>query len=182
MKKIDLIHTTILIVAILAGYSALQYIIYVLSSVAYVSDLYYLRNQSLAYYLIMAALFAAVCIILIRNGRKYSALLLKDEPEGSWDEAMQWQLDRTNILLVLFIGMGLYTLIQSIPYVISDFFDFFRDKVGPRVFKEDGSRKGNFIIELLHTTIGAFLIYAAPALTNFINKKVAGRLDSDPQL
>ena len=30
MKKVDLIHTTILIVGILAGYSALQYFFYLL--------------------------------------------------------------------------------------------------------------------------------------------------------
>ena len=35
--------------------------------------------------------------------------------------------------------------------------------------------------ELLRVTIGAFLMYAAPTLANFIEKTIAARLDSASQ-
>lgn len=181
MKKIDLVHTTILIVAILAGYSALEYIFYLLSNIASAGEFYYLRGQSwgkLTYYLVMAVLFAATAVILVRNGRKYAGAILRDEPEGSWEDAAQLQLDRSNIILVLIIGMGLYTLIQSIPYALNHLYEIFKDKVGSELLKDENPDRGILAVEILRVTIGAFLIYAAPALTNFINKNIAVRLDS----
>lgn len=178
MKKIDLIHTAILVVALLSGYSALHYLFYLLSSLAYIGDAYYATRQFTersVYDLIMIVLFSTACVTLVRNGRKYAGLLLKDEPEGSWEDASKWDLDRRNIILVLFIGMGLYTLIQAIPYVISDFYDIFSKTVAADLLKQESTKKDSLIVELLRATIGAFLIYSAPNLTNFIENTIAVR-------
>ena len=186
MKKADLLHTTILIVAILSGYSALQYAIFLLSSFAYAGDLYRfqsLTTQRFVYELLMVVLFSAACVILVRNGRKYAAALLKeeeDEAEAFVDDAVEWQLDRRNIIFVFFIGMGLYTLIQYVPSAVADFFEIFSDKVGAGWLKNPGG-KPTLLLDLLRITIGAFLIYASPSLTNFIEKSIAVRLDSTSQ-
>jgi CRISPR/Cas system-associated protein Cas7 (RAMP superfamily) len=87
-------------------------------------------------------------------------------------------LDRSNIILVLIIGMGLYTLIQSIPFALNDLYEIFRDKIAAEFVKEERPKRGILAVELLRVTIGAFLIYAAPSLTKFINKNIAVRLDS----
>lgn len=178
MKKIDLIHTTILIVAVLAGYSALEHLFYLLASVAYSAGPY-LYFERLLYDALMVVLFSVAGGILVRNGRKYAGQILKDEPEGSWEEAARLPLDRRNLLLVLFIGLGLYTLIQAAPYVISDLFELYRDKVNPSVLKEGRPKTGSLLIELLRTTIGVFLIYAAPTLTDFVIKKIAVRAEGE---
>jgi len=180
MKKIDLIHTTILIVAIMAGYSAITTFIYLLSSIAYAGDTEYrhLSLTMLTYPLIATGLFSAACIILIRNARRYSKLLLRDEPEGSWEDASKWDLDRQSILLVLFIGIGLHTLIQSAPLVLSDAYMLFKNKVSNDLLRtENPPKASDLIIQLLRVTIGTFLVYAAPNLTNFIEKNIATRLD-----
>jgi hypothetical protein len=183
MKKIDLIHTTVLIVGILAGFSAIEYIFYFLSSLVYAGDAYYLRNPAasrMLYYLVMAILFSVACIVLVRNARKYALFLLKDEPEASWEDDSQWQLDRKNILLVLFIGIGLYTLIQSTPYALNDLFELFRNKISADPLKDSMHKSAGLAIELLRVTIGAFLVYAAPALTRSLEKNISGRLDNQP--
>ncbi len=150
------------------------------------------------YQLIPPILFSVACVLLIRNGRKYTAALLRmaqrediEEEEGdakaappdeaTGDNPIEWQLDRRNIVFVLFVGMGLYTLIQSSPYVIVDVFGLFRDKVGADALRQGSPGRASLIIELLRVTIGAFLVYAAPALTNFIDKTIAVRLDSTSQ-
>jgi len=182
MKKIDLIHTTILIVAILAGYSALEYLFLLLSSLAYLGQVYYATSQfteKSAYYLIMIVLFSMTCILLVKNARKYAHILLKDEPEASWEDAPKWELDRRNIILVLFLGLGLYTMVQAIPYAISDFYDIFSKAIDSRELKQESTQKEALIIQLLRVTVGAFLIYTAPALTKFIDKTIAVRLDAD---
>jgi len=122
--------------------------------------------------LLMIALYTAACIILVNNGRKYTGMILKDEPEGSWEDASEWDLDRRNIILVLFIGMGLYTLIQSIPHAVNGLYEIFAQKVDADIYKHENLRKDSLVIELLKTTIGAVLIYGAPTLTNFIEKHV----------
>lgn len=173
MKKIDLVHTTILIVAILTGYSAVIYLIMALSAIADLSDLLYLRNsigQRLTYYLVIAALFAIACGILLKNGQKYAVALLKDEPSGSWDDAVLWQLDQEHLLRILFIGMGMYTLIQSIPFALDELFELFKDKIHPDPLKTMGNQKSSIAVELIRIVFGAFLLYAAPALTRLFHK------------
>src|ERR1700754_3976576 len=172
MKKLDLIHTTVLIVAIFAGYAALQYFISFLSSLAYVLEVYYMDTQLIErflYNLILIASFSAVCILLIKNGRRYTTTLLKYDPEMDWDNEILWQLDRKTMIFVVFIGIGLYMLVHSIPYTISYFIDLFRSKVGGEPGKEATARSG-FIIQLLQVSLSIFLIYSAPTLTNFIEK------------
>jgi hypothetical protein len=90
-------------------------------------------------------------------------------------------LDRRNIVFALIIGIGLYTLIQAAPYVIVHLFELFRNKVGPDMFRQGSPGKTNLIVQLLQVTIGAFLVYAAPTLTNFIDKTIAVRLDGESQ-
>ena len=60
-QKIDLLHTTLLIVAILAGYSALNFLFYLLSSaLAYGGSTYYGRSsETLFYELLMCILYSA---------------------------------------------------------------------------------------------------------------------------
>lgn len=180
MKKADLLHTTILIVAILSGYSALQYAIYLLSSLAYTGE-HIMPGATILYDLLIALLFSAACIILVRNSQKYTAVLLKEEDETQGENTLEWQLELRNFIFVLFIGLGLYTLIQSVPYVFAELFELFRNRISSDMFKRDPTGKINLIVELLRVTIGAFLIYAAPSLTNFIDKKIVVRLDSASQ-
>jgi hypothetical protein len=178
MKKIDLVHTTILIVAILAGYQSIQYVIGLLSAVAFAAeaDMFRRATSQFVYTMILAISFAVLCVILVKNGRKYATLLLKDDPEASWEDAPKWDLDRRNILFALLIGIGLYSLMQTIPNLLNDFYTVFSDKVGSNM--EASSRKDALIIELLKSLIGFLLIYTAPTLTNIIEKTIAVRLDT----
>jgi hypothetical protein len=214
MKKADLLHTTILVLAILAGYSAMQGVLYFLTYVTFATDST-ASTGLLLYQLFPALLFAVACVLLIRNGRKYTAALLKmadakdteeeeeeeiviipetgasvaEAPktaletvpvfEAAGDADIELQLDRRNIVFALIIGIGLYTLIQAVPYVIVHLFELYRNKVGSDMFKQGASGKTNLIIHLLQVTIGAFLVYAAPTLTNFIDKSIAVRLDGE---
>jgi small-conductance mechanosensitive channel len=185
MKKIDLIHTTILIVAILAGYSAISNAVSLVAMLAYMPASTYARDNvgsEVIIYLVIVALFAGISVILVRKGRNYASAILKNEPEGSADDPAQLVFSRQDIILVLLIGIGLYTLIQSIPYAITDLATMFKDKVANQFTPEPKSQTKTIAIELLKITIGIFIIYAAPALTNFINRRIAAQLDSDPKL
>jgi hypothetical protein len=184
MKKIDLIHTTILIVAILIGYSAISNAVSLVAMLAYMPAASYARDgigSEVIVYLVIIALFAGCSVILVRKGRSYAAAILKNEPEGSADDPAQLTLGRQDIILALLIGIGLYTLIQSIPYAITDLAAIFRNKVSNQFNPEPKSTTKTVAIELLKITIGIFIIYSAPALTNFINRRIAAQLDSDPK-
>jgi hypothetical protein len=47
--------------------------------------------------------------------------------------------------------------------------------------RQGSPAKTNLIVQSLQVTFGAFLVYAAPTLTNFIEKTIAVRLDSTSQ-
>jgi hypothetical protein len=182
MKKFDLVHTTILIVAILCGYSALRLVLEMLSGLFFITSMYGPSTFTFFFAsLIQAAVFLIACIILIRNGRTYAAALLRidsaEKPSG--DDAVEWQLDRRNILFVLFIGLGLYSLIEAIPPVLTQAYSLFQAKISTDFAKTPA--RDSIAIDLLRIAIGALLIYAAPTLTNFIDKTIAVRLDSGSQ-
>ena len=183
MKKFDLIHTTVLIVAILIGYMALQYVVSAISAIAFsVSSNYAGSNlqQVVTGYLVIAAFFAAAAFVLIKNGRKCTDLILRYDPETEFDDAPKFDLDRGNLLFVLFIGIGLYVVIQALPNALYNIWMLFSTKISPSNSNApvDGSK---IALELLRVTIGALLIYAAPNLTSFIENKIAARGSSSIQ-
>jgi hypothetical protein len=183
MKKIDIIHTTILVVAVLSAWSALQTLITLLSMIAYATNMYLYQAEGLetvASYLILIGLYSAACIVLVRNGMKYAHLLLANEPEASWDDAPKWDLDRRNILLVLFIGLGLYIMVEALPALLKEAWLQFTAKVDSGTFRQRQAPRTDLAIDLLRVTIGAFLVYASPTLTNLIEKNIAIRLDTSP--
>jgi hypothetical protein len=205
MKKIDLLHTTILIIAILCGYSALEQLLSLLSASFYISDIFVATSGMgtvVSVALLQAALDTIACILLVRNGRRIAAYLLRKhqppvspqvtDPESSAAEAagaeisatddpdaLQRNFDRRDILFVLFIGIGLYTLILYVPALLNELISVFRNQV-----KRDSMGfaippgKDDVLLNLLRVTVGALLIYAAPTLTNFIERTIAPRLDS----
>ena len=180
MKKIDLLHLTFLIIAILSGYAALQDLVSELSILAYLGDPYFQLSYRASYYIILAIGYAIICITLIVNGRRYAGMLLKDELDATWEEASRWDIDRRNTLFVLFIGIGLYSLMQSAVSVLGDFFELFSAKVD---FTASGhTPTHNYVlIDLLRLTIGACIVYAAPTLTNFIENNIATRMEGGKQ-
>jgi hypothetical protein len=177
MKKFDLLHLTFLIIAILSGYSAVQNLISLLTLLPYLPGPLTEFTYRGTYFMFMVGGHAIVCVVLIRNGRKYAAALLKNDPEGTWEDAPRWDLDRHNMLFILFVGLGLHTIIYSGADVLGDCIELFSEKV-------DYTTTGHYqkrvylIADLLRLTIGACVVYAAPTLTNSIEHKIAIRLDS----
>lgn len=182
MKKVDLIHVTILIIALLTGYTALLSVIAALSYIGYGSEVLYSRSNTFSwmiYYLVHAAISAGICILLVRNARKYARLLLKDEPEASWESTAELQLDRKNILLVLFVGMGLYTLTSYLPLALEKIWQAFSERVGRDSSVQVNYSKTSLATELLRVTFGFFLVFAAPTLSNFLEKLYGNRLKEE---
>lgn len=180
MKKIDLLHLTFLIVAILSGYSALQYAVNFLSTLAFLNSPYGEYAYRGVFYPIMTIGHIIITIVLVANSRKYASMMLKEDPEGSWDQTSRWELDRHNIIFVLFIGIGLYSLIHAIGNLLSDCIELFSTRVD-YTLAGHVPKKSYFVPDLLRLTIAACVIYAAPALTNFIENKIAVRLDGNKQ-
>jgi hypothetical protein len=201
MKKIDLLHTTVLIIAILCGYSALRAFLAILNVSIYYSDLFYSMSRSpILPTFIQAVVYLIACILLVRNSKRIATYLLgNDRPDfeeflaadddATTDpappataitdpDAIEWHLDRRNIIFVFFIGIGLYTMIQNIPMALDALYTYFKNEVDARHLTNSPVRRDDLIYDLLSITIGALLIYAAPTLTNFIERTIAPRLDS----
>ncbi|HVV07007.1 MAG TPA: hypothetical protein VHC96_22415 [Puia sp.] len=175
MKKIDLVHTTLLIVGILAGYLAIVNIITALATLS----IYGLEGgfEQVAYFFFVCLCPAIAGIVIIRNGRSFAEVIMKNDPEGSWEQPSYWDLDRRNIIFVLFIGIGLYTLIAAIPSLLVHLYQLFAEKVTPALLRTPDVNKNTLATDLLRITIGTLLIYASPTLTNFIEQTIAVRLD-----
>jgi hypothetical protein len=174
MKKVDLVQTTILIVALLLGYSAIEAVISFLSLMGYYSEIFYASSgmhSPILSTLLIVLFLAGSCFILIKNARRYAEAILKNETEAAWDVTATVDLDRRNLIFVLLIGMGIYTLIQALPHLLLDLFGLFQNKVSYDAYKTKKTDSATIAIEFLKVTIGVFLIYAAPAISGFIDTK-----------
>jgi hypothetical protein len=74
--------------------------------------------------------------------------------------------------------MGLYTIIQALPYAIQHLFELFQSKVSSFPYNEGKIRsaKQYLLYELFRMTIGVILVYGAANLTNLIERTIATRL------
>jgi hypothetical protein len=183
MKKFDLIHTTILIIGLLAGYSAVSYFIGFLSFLIYYggdSNLDIGPGHNFAFSFLSIGAFTTCCLVCLNRGRKITAFILKNEPEGASGNPIDPDLRRRSLVFALLLGIGLYSLVQSLPHVLVDAYQLFQNKVARGRYWTPVTEKGTLAIDLLKVTIGAFLIYAAPALSNFIDKKASLRTDGEP--
>jgi hypothetical protein len=182
MRKFDLIHTTILIIGLLAGYWAISSLIAMLSFAGYISDIF-VSSRSVASQLIrlLANLIipAIACVVLIRNGKRCATAILKNEPGAIREDAPKIDLDRNNLVFVLLVGLGLSTLIQSLPHALVDAYQLFGNKVAPPQYGMQVTDKGTLAIDLLKVTFGLFLIYAAPTLTNLIERRGSSKTDGE---
>jgi hypothetical protein len=187
MKKIDLLHTTILIMALLCGYSALQTIVTFLMVIGAATEI---RDPGSTWwstflgYLVEILAFIAAMIILVRNGRRYAGRLLGDREVDQSEASPALQADRADILFVLFVGMGLYMVIQALPYALQHLFELFQSKVSAFPGESEGtlrSAKHYLIYELLRITVGIALTYGAANLANIIENSVAHRLKGNPK-
>lgn len=175
MKKSDLIHVTVLIAAILLGYTALECLLGLLSLLTRWEDT---SSGTVIYELVLTALFSLASVLLIRYSRQVTGVILKDEPANP--EGSRWELDRRNILFVLFIGLGIFICIQAIAYGIGDFFDVYSNQVNPGAYKRVSIRNG-LLIQSLRALMGFLLIYGAPNFTNLIERTIAHKLHNGSQ-
>ncbi len=86
MKKIDLLHTTIRIVAVLCGYQALKQCLALINMSHDATDIFYARSGYGAAMLpavILIGIYGIVGIVLIKNGGKVSRLYAWESPGGS---------------------------------------------------------------------------------------------------
>jgi hypothetical protein len=188
MKKIDLLHTTILIMALLCGYSALQAIVTFLMVIGEATEFRAPGStwwSTLLGYLVEILAFIAAMIILVRNGHRYAGRLAGDREVDQSAASPALQADRADILFVLFVGMGLYTVIQALPYALQHLFELFQSKASAFPEESEGylrSAKHYLIYEILRVTIGIALTYGAANLTNVVENSIAHRLKSNPKI
>ena len=180
MKKFDLVHTTILIVAILLGYASLQMLIATIDGIAVAANPGFPSYFALTVNnLVLACLYGIASYVLVRNGRKYADAILKDEDT---EDAPRLDLDRKNILYVLFIGIGLYTMIEAIPQFLNELYQIFSGRISPDNSMTQQISASGIAVRLLKIVIGAFLVYASPNLTDFIEKHISPRLTTQKQI
>jgi len=176
MKKIDILQTTILVIAVMSAYSVMENILSTVSAFAQAFVPYSPGFGAAITQLIITIAVAIVVYLLIRYSRWIAGWLLKNDPDGDTEDTARWNVDRRTLIFALIIGIGLYTVIFALAYAINDFIDFFNLKVAANSGISVPNRRNYLILELLRLTIGAFLIYGAPNLTDFIEKTIAVRL------
>jgi hypothetical protein len=198
MKKIDLLHTTVLIIAIICGYSALAEFLSILGASVYFSEIFTSGYGSGGGGVVVpilghAVVYAIVCIVMVRNSKRIATWLLgNDRPEyeefleesGSGKTSAEEAKDveavtaRSSAAVTTVAGIDAGGA-ENPDEIITQF----RTKVaeGSLNFGKLSEGRDHLLLDLLRVTISTLVIYAAPTLTNLIDRTLASRLGTESQ-
>lgn len=176
MKKIDIVQTTVLVIAVINAYSAVDYFLSLLPALAMAFNPISGGVADIMIRLIITIAMVVAVYLLIRYSRQIAVWLLKSDPESDEEDVARWNVDRRTLIFALIVGIGLYMLVFALSYAINDLYALFKYKAATGYSTRTPPKTNYLVLELLRVTIGAFLIYASPNLTDFIEKNIAIRL------
>ncbi len=133
MKKIQLIETGILAVALICGYKFFDSLISTAITTLYQFAYGYGDAwTAILQYLILAGIYFGFFILLIRKRSVIANFIDKQGQEGSAvadDDQFRINIHQNNLLFVIIIALCLITLITEVPSIVIGIYSYFKKEV-----------------------------------------------------
>jgi hypothetical protein len=128
MKRLDLVQLTIIIVGIFSGY----FFIVSLPQFLYILYYWFSEGASGGYYLqtllvniMVSATYLLAAIYCIKESKHFAQWIAK---KANLESDINFALDKSELLFVLFIGLGIYGLITHVPLLLAIIFKQISDR------------------------------------------------------
>lgn len=172
MKRLDLVQLTFIIVGVISLYFCLgllpQFIYYMIgwfgdgARGSYVMEFLIESILMVAFYLIFS-------IYIIKNSKRLAeSLCSKANLHGEIDLS----LNKTEILYVVFIGIGIYGLIQNVPPMIKNIYQYFQGKNEMLEMEMKRPQKIDLLVQAMSIGLFFTLFYYARVFAEFAASKI----------
>ncbi|MFN8243804.1 MAG: hypothetical protein U0X40_07085 [Ferruginibacter sp.] len=173
MKRRDLVQLVLVIMAIICGYRFItllpSFLLYLLSWFGEGVRGGFLM-QSLIGMILQLALYSLLCIFLVTRSRNYAAAI-SDKAGLSGD--IQLSIDKTELLYAVFIGLGIYGLIEEVPTLIKNTYSLFIANEGESVERLNPlPSKASLAVHVLTSGLFFVLVYYARVFAEYAGNKI----------
>ena len=165
MKRTQLIEAGILIVGIIFGFKFIEsifvLIIQVIGTFQFDEGIDYVLPS-----LIITIVYVIIFIILIRKSGPIANYLGSNTETSSFP----LKINKSSLLHVTFIALGLITLVQNLAAIIIYVFESFKNEVGGNKFLEESIKtisKDKFSLAAVQTIIASIIIYYSKSIANW---------------
>ena len=173
MKRLDLVQLTLIIVGIFSAFFFINHIprffMYLFSWFSdglrggYLMDGFIENILQLTMYLILS-------IYTIKNSRHFAEWICD---KALLNSQVNFALDKTELLFVLFVGLGIYGLITNLPALLVNGYIHIKDSNSNFSDTEFNSqRNGNIIIQLCIVLLFFTLVYYSKVFADFFAGKI----------
>jgi hypothetical protein len=171
MKRLDLVQLTIIIVGIFSAFSCLEtlpsFFVYMIGwfddglAGSY-------SSRYLVYTILLLALTLIFSIYIIKYSKQIAEYLCN---KANMDAAINFSINKKELLYILFIAMGIYGLIKNIPPFLRDGYEKITQKdvesvLSPRL------PTGNIYMEGITIGLYFLLMYYANVFSEFLAAKI----------
>jgi hypothetical protein len=171
MKKDNVLQYAVAITGIIFGYQLLQsYLFIILSLVGWVVDGGRGNSEYLPGLLDILALLlkTLLCWLLIIKSGKIAAYIID---KGNVGTQLNINIRPAALLQILFISIGLYFFIASLPLLLNDLLDSLREKNGIEVLGRSNVVANRFFL-LIQTVLAALAMGLSKPLSAFFAKQI----------
>jgi hypothetical protein len=173
MKRLDLVQLIIIIVGIFSGFYFItaipQFLFFLYSWFSdglrggYLLETFF-ENTILLFSYLAAAFYC------IKRSKYFAEWICSN---GQLNAEINFSLNKTELLFVLFIGLGVYGLIKNLPFLLSRGFNYIRSKNsfdGAIGFSKDTGE--NILIQFIIVFLFFILVYYAKVFADFFAAKI----------
>lgn len=183
MRRNDIIQLVVIIAGIVAAYNGLVYIPEVLVGIFYWFD-GGLRGTAtfttMSIYLVVFILYLALGAILISRSQQITRYIIK---HSGVDSALHLEQSKKDLLYILFLGIGCFTIISKFPPLLKNIFIAFSEKVGRRdldsALHSPYSKSADFTLPIIHLVLALLLVLFANQLAIYFASKISNEEDLD---
>ena len=173
MKRLDLVQLTIIIVGIFSAF------FFLLSLPQFLFGLYVwisggMRGgeymQTLFWNIVISSAYILAALYCVKKSKHFAGWICNN---GQLDAEVNFALDKSELLFVLFVGMGIYGLIKNLPAFLVDGFNFIKSKNNSSLFEDSKAVSSHSLIIQALTLLSFFvLVYYAKAFSDFFAAKI----------
>ena len=173
MKRLDLVQLTIIIVGLFSGY------FFITSVPQFLYYLYAWFNEglrgggymdTLIWNIIISGSYLLAAIYCIKKSKHFAKWICSNE---NLNAEINFALHKSELLFILFIGLGIYGIITRLPAFMVDSFIYIKSKNNAELFAGTKAvTPTNLVIQLMTLLLFFILVYYAKVFADFFSAKI----------
>src|SRR5207237_948029 len=131
-------------------------------------------------YIPLIVFYLLVTIILLKKSQSLTRIIIQ---QTQIDAGIKFDQSRNNLLYALFIGLGMYQLLVSLPAFLKNIFQYFTDKVGRHGMLNllDKESRPDSTPQIIGILLAVIIILFAKQLANYFSN-YAPYMDEEAEL